>query len=553
MSEEGPGRDHDPDRQPDSAPNSAADRDSDPEQSDVDAAPRDHRGEASNRTDGGSDQTDGGSDRTNGESESTVVDRVKAALGGNSVYALTNGVTILLLTRELLSPSEFGSLYFAISVLGSISSFAVLGLPKSAARYVNEYSETDPTQIRHILKRSTLVAGTLLAVVGAALTLAHEPLARLLDEPTVAPFLALGATYVVTRALHSYVRALLQGFNRIKWSTGVNALAGVSRLVFVVVFVVAGLGAVGALLGYAAGFALSVVVGGVLLYRYHYDPSDAAGRMESGLTERIIRYSLPLTLTKGAGVLDKRVDIILVGYFLNPVAVSYYVVAKQIAAVTGMPAGSFGYTVSPAYGKRKASGDADRAARLYEQAMRYTLLFYVPASVGLILVSGPAVRLIFGSDYAGAVPVVQVMSGFVLVNAVNKISSDGLDYLGRARERATMKTGTAVGNFLLNLALIPTIGVVGAAVATVVTYAAYTLGNVYYIHAELDISTLGIVKDGVVVTLVAIGMGMAVVVAVPYISDLATLAAVVLLGLVVWAGLSLLSGLVNREQLSALL
>jgi len=486
-------------------------------------------------------------------SESTIIDQVKAALGGNTIYALTNGATILLLTRELLSPSEFGTLYFAISLLGSISSFAVLGLPKSSARYVNEYAQTDPSQIRYILGRSTLAITTALAVVGAAITLAHEPLARLVNQPGVAPFLALGATYVVTRSTHSYVRALLQGFNRIKWSTAVNALAGVARLVSVVVLVVAGLGAVGAFLGYAAGFALSTFVGAVLLYRYHYLPNESDDRMESGLTERILRYSLPLTLTKGAGVLDKRVDIILVGYFLNPVAVSYYVVAKQIAEITGMPAGSFGYTVSPAYGKRKASGDVDRAARLYEHAMRYTLLFYVPACVGLILVAGPAVELIFGADYVDAVPVVQVMSGFVLVSAINKITSDGLDYLGRANERATLKTGTAVGNFLLNLVLIPTFGVVGAAIATVVTYTAYTLGNVYFIHAELDIRPIGIVRDAVVVALVAIGMGLAVVVAVPYISGIATLVAVILFGGVVWAGLSLLSGLVNREQLSTLL
>ena len=489
---------------------------------------------------------------TEGDGESAIVDRVKAALGGNTIYTVANGVTILLLTRELLSPSEFGSLYFAISVLGSISAFVVLGLPKSAARYVNEYAETDETQVRYILRRSVLALVVLLGLSSVVLTVGHERLAHLLGEPTATPFLLLGATYVGGHALHSYVTAILQGFNRIKWSTGLNALSGVGRLVFVVLFVLAGLGAVGAFLGYVAGFTLSVLVGAALLYRYHYRTYDEAGRMEQGLTERILKYSLPLTLTKGAGVLDKRVDIILVGFFLNPVAVGYYVVAKQVAEISGMPASSFGYTVSPAYGKRKAADEDERAARLYEYAMRYTLLFYIPACVGLILVAGPTVDLVFGEEYTGAVPILQVMSGFVLVNAVNKITSDGLDYLGRARERATLKTATAVGNFLLNLALIPTIGVVGAAVATVVTYTAYTLGNVYYIHAELGIRVAGVARDAAITCLVALGMGLAVVFAVPYISGILTLVGVILLGGLVWAGLSLLSGLVERDQLSAL-
>lgn len=488
-----------------------------------------------------------------GETEPSIVDRVKAALGGNVVYLVANGLTILLLTRELLTPSEFGSLYFAISVLGVVSAFAVLGLPKSAARYVNEYAETDTTQVRYILRRSTLFLVGLVILVSVALTFEAERLASLLNEPSAAPFLVLGAAYVAGHALHGHAMALLQGFNRIKWSTGLNALTGIGRLAFVVLFVLAGLGAVGAFLGYVAGFALSVLVGAGLLYRYHYRRYDEADGMESGLTRRIVDYSLPLTLTKGAGVLDKRVDIILVGFFLNPVMVGYYVVAKQVAEITGVPASSFGYTVSPAYGKRKAADEADRAARLYEQAMRYTLLFYVPACVGLVLVARPAVVLVFGRDYAGAVPVVQVMSGFVLANAVNKITSDGLDFLGRARERAIMKTGTAVGNFGLNLLLIPAIGVVGAAIATVITYWIYTLGNVYFTHAELGIRPSAIGRDAAVVCLVALGMGLAVVFAVPYISGFVTLVGVILYGGGVWAGLSLLSGLVDRDHLSALL
>lgn len=488
-----------------------------------------------------------------GESRPPIVSQVKAALGGNSIYVIANGLTILLLTRVLLTPSGFGTLYYAISILSVVSVFAVLGIPKSAARYVNEYQEKDTAQVRFILIRSTQILIVLIILVSLIITLGYRQFSYLLNEPAVEPFLLFGATYVAAHALHSHTKTILQGFNRIKWSTGINALAGISRLVFVVLFVMAGLGALGAFLGYAAGFFLSFLVGTILIYRYHFSIYSSATQIERTLTGRILRYSLPLTLTKGAGILDKRVDIILVGFFLNPVAVGYYVIAKQIAEVTGMPASSFGYTVAPAYGKRKAADSINHAARLFERSIRYVLLFYIPACVGLVLVADPAVTLIFGSDYEGAITVVQIMSGFILVNAVNKITSDGLDFLGRARERAAMKTATATGNFILNILLIPTFGVEGAAYATVITYTAYVIGNVYYIHDELELRIVRIIGDAGIAVVIAIGMGMAVLFAVPYISDLVTLVGVILYGGLIWASLSLLSGMVRFEQITSLL
>ncbi|MFC7134037.1 MULTISPECIES: oligosaccharide flippase family protein [Salinibaculum] len=482
-----------------------------------------------------------------------IVGRASAALGGNTVYLVANGLLILLLTRELLSPTDFGTLYFAISVLTVGSIFAILGIPKSAARYVNEYTEQDPAQVPHILRRTMLAMGLLVGLVGLVLFLGHERIAALLDSPEVAPFLLLGPLYVAGYALHSLLLSLFQGFNRIRWSASLNALSGIGRLVFVVALVLAGFEAVGAFVGYVAGFGLAAVVGLVLLYRHHYADYEEAPEMESGLTRRLVEYSLPLTLTKGAGVLDKRVDIILVGALLNPVAVGYYVVAKQVSEITSVPASSLGYTVSPELGTRSAMDRTDRAARLYERALRYVMLFYLPACVGLVLVADPAIPLIFGRDYAGAVPVVQVMSGFVLVNSVNKITSDGLDYLGRARERALMKSGTAGANFLLNLLLIPVFGVVGAAVATVATYTVYTLGNVYYIHRAFSLRLGALARVGAGVTLITAAMGVAVVLALPYISGPFTLAGVILLGGGVWAVLSLASGLVDVEQVSALL
>jgi len=478
---------------------------------------------------------------------------VRAMLAANLVNVLANGLLILVLTRVLLDPEGYGRLNFALSVFGVVAIFATLGLPKSTARYVNEYLEQDASQIRFLIRRSLLYVGIVTAVVVAAILVLGEPVARYAGEPAIVPFLVVGAVYVAVRSVTKYLSAVFQGFNQVQWTAALNSISGVGRLLGVIVLVALGFGAVGALAGYVLGFVAAGVVGAVVLYTRNYRPASGTSDPDDSLSRRLLRYSVPLTATRGANVLDKKVDTVLVGLLLNMTAVGYYAVAKQLSDFVAVPAASFGFTISPAIGQEKAGDSLDRARTLYTRSLSYVILAYVPAAVGIVLVARPGIRFVFGEQYLPAVPVVQVFSGFVLVNAINKVTSDGLDFLGLARMRAIVKSLMAVSNFLLNLLLIPAIGVVGAAVATVVTYTVYTGTNVYLIHRELSIPPTAVLRPLALTCLIAAGMGGAVFLALPLVSGPFTLVGVVALGVGIWAVLALASGVVDPQDVASLL
>jgi O-antigen/teichoic acid export membrane protein len=477
----------------------------------------------------------------------------KATFGGNLIGSLSNAALIVLLTRVFMTPEEFGELNFVLSAVGVLAILATLGLPKSAARYVTEFSETDPEQVPHVVRRSVVYLAALVGLVSVGTLVLGRPIANLVGVPSLVPYLTVAAMYAGVRAFSSYFGALFQGFNRVTWSATMRVITSVSQLGFVVALVALGFGVVGALYGYVAGLLVSTVVGTYVVYTRFYADYDRADQPAERLSRRLLEYSIPLTATRGANVLDKKVDTLLVGALINMTAVGYYTLAKQVSNFVAMPAASFGFTISPALGEQKSKENVERASRLYEQSLEYVLLAYVPAVVGLALVAEPMVRYIFGTDYLGAVPVVQVFGGFILVNAVNKITSDGLDYLGRARSRAIVKTATSVSNFGLNLVLIPLMGVVGAAIATVFTYTVYTLSNVYFIHQELTIRVGRVVRRLGVICLITAGMAVAVLLALPFVSGIPSLLAAVLLGAATWATLSIVGGVLDVQKVSKFL
>ncbi|WP_458210565.1 flippase [Haladaptatus sp. NG-SE-30] len=470
------------------------------------------------------------------------------------VRIVANGLLMVLLTQFLLQPAEYGLLFLALAILGVFQLFCDLGLAKSAARYITEFKESDPTQIPHILRTALKYRLILFTIVGIGLLLMHTHIASFFDNPALTPFLLLGVLYMGFHSFTAFSSVLFQGFDRVVWSAGTQTVQHVSRIIFALIFVLGfGLGGIGVLVGYTVAAALATATAFFILYTRFYTTFEKTESLEPSLPRKIFEYSIPLTVTRSANILTYRVDTLLIGFFLNPIAVGYYTLAKQISMTMLVPAGSLGFTISPTYGKQKANDQLEQAARLYETTLQHMLVLYLPAATGIILVAEPAVRFIFGQAYLGAVPVLQIFSAYIVLQALNSITTDALDYLGRARSRAIAKMATAIANCGLNVLLIPEFGVAGAAMATVATFSIYTLANLYIMHREVSLTVGRLLHPISSISAVTVGMSIAVVIATQYISGILSLAGVVVLGVVVWGGLVTASGLLDiRSVVSAI-
>lgn len=481
-----------------------------------------------------------------------LTERFKVEFFGRIVAIVASGLLMVLLAR-MLGPAEYGLLFLAISVFSTIGIFSKLGLAKSGARYVSEYKERNPEQLPHIFRTVLAFNVAAVMIVAVVMFVGHERIAAVLEEPDLVPFLLLGVLYLAFEAFATYVRLMLQGLEEIQFSATLYALEQGSRFVFAIGLVVLGFGAIGALVGYILAFAIVTVIGIGSLYLRYYRNHEVSESIEDGLPRRIGEYSVPLTATSTANVLDKEVDTLLVGFFLNPVAVSYYVISKQVIEFVETPASALGFTLSPTYGAQKADGNIDQAARIYETALSHTLLLYIPIAAGIVLVAEPTLELVFGAEYLEAVLVLQVLAFYAVLQSITKLTSNGLDFLGRARDRAIVKGVTAVINVGLNIVLIPTIGVVGAAVATIITYSLYTAANVYIIHQEFHLRVGYLVHRAVLIFAVTGVMVVVVFFTVSLVEGLLSLIFVVALGVAVWSMLSVATGLLDLQQLTNVL
>lgn len=475
-----------------------------------------------------------------------VRSRIKAEFTGRLIASITGALLTILLAR-LLDPNEYGLLFLAIAIFSIGEIFSKLGLARSAARYVSVYRDSDAGQIPHIIRISFLINIVTITITCITFIIGNGHIATLVGESELAPILGLGAAYIAFASTAAYSRYLSQGFEDIQLAAKIKVIYKSGHFIFAVAFVLFGFDVYGALMGYVLGFMFASAFGIGLIYKRYYRNTTPSPTVESGLTRRIVEYNIPLTFTGLAGRLDKQVDTILVGFFLNPTAVSFYVISKQVVGFIEMPAATVGFATSPTYGKQKASNQLQEAARMFEKSLVSTLLLYMPAAAGLVIVAAPAIELVFGSSYVGATPVLQVLSIYALLLAVTKILDHPLDYLGRARSRAVVKGVASVSNVLLNILLIPIFGVVGAAVATVITHSFYVSVKLYIISTELPMNVRYLLTQLGKIALVTAGMVVLIMPLTLFVTGDFDVFVIVGAGIMSWALLSYMLGLFDES------
>jgi len=217
----------------------------------------------------------------------------------------------------------------------------------------------------------------------------------------------------------------------------------------------------------------SLIAGGAILYRYLKDP-EAPGINRAGLAQTLplLKQSWPLLLSGMANQINLKSDVVVIQAMLGSVALGVYSAAARLSELAYfLPVVFMNSTLPVLLKVRKEEGPEsarykNMLQRSYDQAFWAGLLVAgVVAGVGSLVITH-----IFGDEYGPAVDVlvIHVMAcPFVFMAAVYSkwIISEGYFWSSVVRHSLG-----AVTNIALNLVLLPTMGVRGAAIATVASY-----------------------------------------------------------------------------------
>ncbi|MBR2622153.1 MAG: polysaccharide biosynthesis C-terminal domain-containing protein [Clostridia bacterium] len=236
------------------------------------------------------------------------------------------------------------------------------------------------------------------------------------------------------------------------------------------------------LIGYVLSIIAADLTTSLLLFFYcklwHYLRPGAASR---ATVRAMLRYSVPLIPAALCWWITSVSDRFMVTYFCGEAQNGLYAAAYKIPNILTTACGIFidAWQFSAVLANRKATDtettqEADERRRsltvFFTKIFRNYGAFLWLAAGGLILLTKPMAALLFDASFADAWQYIPVL---LLATALSALSNFvGSVYMVECRGVATMLTSLigALVNIGLNLWLIPLMGPMGAAIATLISY-----------------------------------------------------------------------------------
>jgi O-antigen/teichoic acid export membrane protein len=189
-------------------------------------------------------------------------------------------------------------------------------------------------------------------------------------------------------------------------------------------------------------------------------------------------FSVYMLVLDWSSKLNYSADALIIGAMMSTAAVAVWTVGQRLAEVAQRLTNQLNDALFPLVVDSDAGQRPDRLRLILRQATRLSLALATPVCVGLIVVAPPLVQAWVGRGYEGSAVVAQVLLTVVLVRVGSATAASILKGAGRHRLLAVANSSTAVANVLLSVALVPSLGLVGVAIGTlvpVVSTAAFVL------------------------------------------------------------------------------
>lgn len=395
---------------------------------------------------------------------STLVSSASLVLVG-SLFGAASKLVEQFIIGNVLSTGAYGEVNTALSIMSLSTTIALVGLDEGVPRFISRFD--DSRDRRGIWLVGLAVAGSIGIAIALGFILARDRLLAVLFEagtPVLLPVLfALSIPFFT--GLRVAVGTIRGHENTIYRTYAYDLLYNGLRLVALVVLLLAGLGVLAAGYAYLLATVVAFVVAHALLNRL----LDFYGRYRTH-TRALVRFSAPLVVASAVSTLFAQIDTLMLASFASSEAVGFYNYGYQLAAGLPVILSVFGFLYMPLASRLDADGNRREVDRVYTVTTKWIYIAAFPVLLAFVAFSGDVVSMFFSDADGRSAAVLAVLAVGFFMSAANGRCQDTLSAFGYTGYILVVNIFSAVVNVALNVALIPAFGVIGAAVASALSY-----------------------------------------------------------------------------------
>ena len=373
------------------------------------------------------------------------------------------GINVVL-TRGL-GEALFGVYTYGYLVLSLLSTVTNLGTDTAILKYLSQY-EGQHMQQNRILGLSFLTSLLGSVAIGSALFLGAPFISgHTLDDPLLTNVLRILAIVIPFNALGNCILTTFKAMERPEYQVFVlNVLSPLLRFLLIAIALLLGSELIGVIASsVAAAILVFFVSASLFLTRTSFRPTV---RGTSDYVVEFYNYSLPLTLTQAGSILANRIDVLMVGIFIQQsTAVGVYKVSLIIAGMLVLPLSAFNQIFPPIASRLHSNGKKEELESIYRLLTRWIFTVALFFFLCTVIYSDSILR-IFGDGYVSGSTILILFTVGQLANAA--VGPSGYLLMMTDHQYLTLinRWGLGILNVICNYFFIQKFGLAGAALAT---------------------------------------------------------------------------------------
>tara|TARA_Y100000034_G_scaffold136487_1_gene213283 strand:+ start:467 stop:1978 length:1512 start_codon:yes stop_codon:yes gene_type:complete len=363
---------------------------------------------------------------------------------------------------------QYGLISIGMALYAILTTIAIMGMSNGILRFVSYYREKDePGRIKGtIFSALKLVtpSGIIFAII--LFVFSKQIAISLFHDPSLSLVLKVFAIAIPLSAIRDIFLSISKAYHKIQYEVyAKNILENLAKVVLTFIFLFLGLDLFGASLAYTISIFLSLVLAFYLIEKNVFSIFKKSIRPIYANKELLL-FSFPLLF---GGIINSLIgwtDTLMLGFFRTSSEVGIYNAALPTAQLLYVAPLSLTAIFIPVLTNLYAKEKKEDFKNLYKVTTKWIFLMNL-VILSLFFLSGTSLLgVMFGKEYLTGNNVLLLLGTFMFLGYLSTNSNSVLVVLKKTKLILFNVAVGATFNIILNLYLIPSKGLIGAAIAT---------------------------------------------------------------------------------------
>ena len=266
---------------------------------------------------------------------------------------------------------------------------------------------------------------------------------------------------------------VLLGYERVSdYSFISNIFQNLAKVVLIIIFIFIGLKNEAIIFSYFIGV-FSMFLIGYYICKYKlpeiFVKSDLNDKEKIKLKREFFSYSWPVLFLSVINFIFSWTDSFLIAYYKDVFSVGLYNAAFSIAALMGFVPELFRQIFLPLITKEYSKKNFEVIKQLSKQSAKWIFMLNLPVFLILFLFPGAIINILFGPDFISSYNVLRILAVAGIFSSFALLLTNMILMTGRSKIILWNLLVFSALNIILNVMLIPTMGINGAALATTIS------------------------------------------------------------------------------------